>query len=185
MRLLDRRHLVVEMRLVEIDAVDLQALAARPPPRAGCNPCARVLPSPMSAPTLVAITTLSRLPLALSQLPMMVSDSPPLMARHPARIAVGGVDGVEAGVDEGVEQRERGLSRRRSSRTHCRRAPAARCARSERPSRRKSMRDVYRKLALILSSAAWPGHSSVSPSALSGPSTVRRCACRSSASSST
>jgi hypothetical protein len=32
----------------------------------------------MSEPTLVAITTLSRLPLRLSQLPITVSDSPPL-----------------------------------------------------------------------------------------------------------
>ncbi len=43
----------------------------------------------------------------------------------------------------------------------------------------------YRKLALILSSAAWPGHSSFSESLLSGVSTVRRCACRSSESLST
>lgn len=37
------------------------------------------LPSPMSMPTLVAMTTLSRLPVALNQFPMMVSDSPPLL----------------------------------------------------------------------------------------------------------
>jgi hypothetical protein len=30
------------------------------------------------------------------------------MAFDPARISVGGIDGVEAGIDEGVEQRERG-----------------------------------------------------------------------------
>ncbi len=41
---------------------------------------------------------------------------------------------------------------------------------------------VHRKLALILSSAAEPGHSSFSPSALSGVSTVLRWPCRSSAS---
>ena len=31
------------------------------------------------------------------------------MPRRPARIAVGGVDGVEAGIDKGVEDGERGL----------------------------------------------------------------------------
>src|SRR3984957_1249926 len=43
----------------------------------------------------------------------------------------------------------------------------------------------YRRLALILSSAAEPGHSAFSPSVLSGVSTVSRWACRSWASGST
>ncbi len=38
----------------------------------------KLRPEPMSSPTLVAITALARLPLALTQLPMMVSNSPPL-----------------------------------------------------------------------------------------------------------
>jgi hypothetical protein len=43
----------------------------------------------------------------------------------------------------------------------------------------------YRRLALTFSSAAEPGHSSFSPSALSGASTVFKWPCRSEASSST
>jgi len=45
--------------------------------------------------------------------------------------------------------------------------------------------DQARKLALIFSSAAEPGHSSFSPSVLSGAATVLRWLCRSSASAST
>ena len=52
-------------------------------------------------------TTLSRLSgFGASQLPMIVSDSPPVLPGTQRRIGVGGVDGVEPGVDEGVEQPE-------------------------------------------------------------------------------
>ena len=78
-------------------------------PTRGCSAAERPLPpAPISMPTLVAMTTRSRLPRLFSQLPMIVSDSPPWWPGHPARVDVGGVDEVEAGVDEGVEQRERG-----------------------------------------------------------------------------
>ena len=49
-----------------------------------------------------------------------------LMARHPGRIDVGGVDHRPAGVDERVEDARSWSLRRRSSRTRCRPAPAAR-----------------------------------------------------------
>ena len=59
-------------------------------------------------PTLVARTTRSRLALALSQLADDRLRLAAGVARHPARVHVGGVDEVEAGVDERVEQRKRG-----------------------------------------------------------------------------
>src|SRR5690242_10286252 len=98
------------------------------------------------------------------------------MPRHPARIAVGSINGVEARVDKGIENCERcGLID----------VPAEYIAAEHQ--RRKMQVGLsettfvhYRRLALNFSSAAWPGHSSFSPSALSGASTVRRCACRSS-----
>src|SRR5450759_3988679 len=67
----------------------------------------RPRPDPMSSPTLLAITTLSRLPLRLSQLPNNGFRFAALVAGYPARIGVGGVDGIEAGVDKGIEDGER------------------------------------------------------------------------------
>ena len=59
-------------------------------------------------PTLVAITTLSRLPVCLQPLADDRLGLAALVARDPARVDVGRVDQVEAGLDEGVEQLERG-----------------------------------------------------------------------------
>ena len=66
----------------------------------------------------------------------------------------------------------RRAKRRRSSKRLC-------------PAMTKESAAYYRKLALILSSADEPGHSSFSPSELSGASTVFKWLCRSAASSST
>jgi hypothetical protein len=59
---------------------------------------------------LVASTTLSRLPLAAAQ--PAADDGFRLataIARHPGRVDVGGIDQVEAGIDEGIKQREGSL----------------------------------------------------------------------------
>ena len=108
-----------------------------------------------------------------------------LVALDPARIGVGGVDGVEAGVDEGVEQGERGrlvdVPAEHIAAQHQRRDVEIGVAEAA----FHGCYTAYRSEALNFSSAAWPGQSSFSPSALSGPSTVRRCACRSSESFST
>ena len=54
-------------------------------------------PAPMSEPTLVSSTTWSRRDgFAASQRPMIVSGFAAPVAGHPARVDVGGVDGVEA-----------------------------------------------------------------------------------------
>ena len=63
----------------------------------------------MSSPTLVAIKTLSRLPLVSKPVADDGFGFTARIARHPARIAVGGVDSVEAGIDKRIKQRERSL----------------------------------------------------------------------------
>ena len=113
-------------------------------------------------------------------------------------------DGAAAGDDGGVKeavQGNRGLSRPKSGEPLTGRALQARGTRGSRCSHgflagmmdcRVQARQwpprtdiAQRSAALILSSAAAPGHSSASPSALSGVSTVLRWRCRSSGSGST
>ena len=109
-RLLEGRRIVVEMRLIQVDVVGLQ------PPQRIVDGLSRYrrpdspLPAPMSQPTLVAITTLSRLPRLLQPLADDGLGFAALVAGRPARIDVGGIDEVEAGVDEGVEQAKEVLS---------------------------------------------------------------------------
>ena len=71
-------------------------------------PCGRRRwPRPMSEPTLVAMTTSSCRPRRAIQRPMIAADSPPLCPGTQREYEFCGVDQVEAGVDAGVEQRER------------------------------------------------------------------------------
>src|SRR4029079_12376607 len=175
-----RSHFVVEMGLVEIDVIGLQTPQRR-------LAFAQDIFFAQAAPFAHVFADLGRDQhlVALAAFPQPVADDrfrlAPRMARDPARIAVRRVDGVEARVDEGVKDLER-----------CRLVdiPAENIATEHQ--RRKVQIGLseptfvhYRRLALNFSSAAWPGQSSFSPSALSGASTVRRCACRSSGSFST
>ena len=82
---------------------------ARPRPPRGSSVAERSRrPCPMSAPTLVidddlvALARVAGQPVADDRLRLAA-----LVARDPGRVGVGGVDGVEPGVDEGVEQPRR------------------------------------------------------------------------------
>ena len=122
--LLERHRLVVEVRVVEVDVVGAEALergvggrrmlSAARPLKSGCWL------------TLVARTTSIAVAARVEPLaedPLGVAAG---VARHPRRVAVGGVDEVAARGGVRVEHVERRLRGRPSSRRRCRRARAGR-----------------------------------------------------------
>ena len=74
-RLLQRGVLVVEVRVVEVDPVGPQALERGPASRSIVS-ARRLRTAPLPPPTLVAITSSSRLPRSAIQRPMIVSEPP-------------------------------------------------------------------------------------------------------------
>ena len=79
----------------------------------------------MSAPTLVMMHDLVALPRRFSQLPMMVSDSPPWWPGTQREYTSAVSMALRPESTKRVEQVETRSPRRRSSRTRCRRRPAA------------------------------------------------------------
>ena len=107
-RLVERGLFVVPMRLVEVDGIDLQALERlldrlHDVIRAQAFVAQAHVGADLGRDDDVVVPAAARDPAADDGFGFTA-----LVPRHPARIRVRGVDQVEPGADEGVEQPERG-----------------------------------------------------------------------------